>query len=119
IKPLLETSISQGTVSLSRTIKTWSFALRLKDSLEGGHPCLEGVGGTRFDLNRLAPTGRDACPPGIGGDLRPLCETRNSLRFNAMAIPKANWSGDWALLCRPGRCGLAAAPPQTGLHGVT
>ena len=35
----------------------------------------ERSGGTRFDLNRLAPTGRDACTPGMGGNLRPYCET--------------------------------------------
>src|SRR5215471_7544297 len=83
--------------------------------LTGGQASLpERGGGTRFDLNRLAPTGRDACPPGMGGNLRPHCETVDSFRLNAMALPKANWSGDWTLLPRNGRCGMWAEPHQVG-----
>ena len=38
-------------------------------------------------MNRLAPTGRDACPPGMVVNLRPHCATVDSLRLNAMALP--------------------------------
>ena len=56
------------------------------EGLPGGQAFLpERSGGTRFDMNRLAPTGRDACPPGMGGNLRPHRETGDSLRLNAMA----------------------------------
>src|SRR5215467_5805349 len=54
----------------------------------------------------------------MGGNLRPHCETVDSPRLSAMALPKVNWSGDWALLSRNGRRGMWAAPHQVGLGRV-
>jgi len=39
-------------------------------------------GGNRFNLNRLAPTGKDACAPGIGGNLSENID-HNEIKENA------------------------------------